>query len=91
MCVCVCVGVWAVTSSAMYLFSRWDTAGQERFKCIASTYYRGAQSKTKRFKSVSYTKKRNDESMCMCIILFSPSAVIIVFDVNDVASLSHTK
>ncbi|XP_015254316.1 PREDICTED: ras-related protein Rab-34-like isoform X2 [Cyprinodon variegatus] len=21
----------------------WDTAGQERFKCIASTYYRGAQ------------------------------------------------
>ncbi|XP_044078349.1 ras-related protein Rab-34 isoform X2 [Siniperca chuatsi] len=25
------------------LISRWDTAGQERFKCIASTYYRGAQ------------------------------------------------
>nr|XP_023996028.1 ras-related protein Rab-34-like [Salvelinus alpinus] len=23
--------------------SGWDTAGQERFKCIASTYYRGAQ------------------------------------------------
>lgn len=22
---------------------RWDTAGQERFRCIASTYYRGAQ------------------------------------------------
>uniref|UniRef100_M4AIG3 RAB34, member RAS oncogene family b n=1 Tax=Xiphophorus maculatus TaxID=8083 RepID=M4AIG3_XIPMA len=22
---------------------QWDTAGQERFKCIASTYYRGAQ------------------------------------------------
>ncbi|TSL04282.1 Ras-related protein Rab-34 [Bagarius yarrelli] len=21
----------------------WDTAGQERFKCVASTYYRGAQ------------------------------------------------
>lgn len=39
----------------------WDTAGQERFKCIASTYYRGAQ------------------------------AVIIVFDVNDVASLGHAK
>ncbi|XP_043911110.1 ras-related protein Rab-34 [Protopterus annectens] len=39
----------------------WDTAGQERFKCIASTYYRGAQ------------------------------AIIIVFDVNDVASLQHTK
>ncbi|KAK2502025.1 hypothetical protein MC885_021477 [Smutsia gigantea] len=39
----------------------WDTAGQERFKCIASTYYRGAQ------------------------------AVIIVFNLNDVASLDHTK
>ncbi|KAM6118357.1 LOW QUALITY PROTEIN: ras-related protein Rab-34 [Phoenicopterus ruber ruber] len=38
----------------------WDT-GQERFKCIASTYYRGAQ------------------------------AIVIVFDVNDVASLDHTR
>ncbi|XP_048836827.1 ras-related protein Rab-34-like isoform X1 [Brienomyrus brachyistius] len=39
----------------------WDTAGQERFKCIASTYYRGAQ------------------------------AIIVVFDVTDVASLDHTR
>ncbi|XP_059829266.1 ras-related protein Rab-34a isoform X3 [Hypanus sabinus] len=39
----------------------WDTAGQERFKCIASTYYRGAQ------------------------------AIIIVFDVTDIASLDHVK
>ncbi|XP_073902568.1 ras-related protein Rab-34 isoform X3 [Castor canadensis] len=39
----------------------WDTAGQERFKCIASTYYRGAQ------------------------------AIIIVFNLNAVASLEHTK
>ncbi|XP_006801571.1 ras-related protein Rab-34a isoform X1 [Neolamprologus brichardi] len=39
----------------------WDTAGQERFKCIASTYYRGAQ------------------------------VVIIVFDVNDIASLGHAR
>ncbi|XP_021093982.1 ras-related protein Rab-34 isoform X5 [Heterocephalus glaber] len=39
----------------------WDTAGQERFKCIASTYYRGAQ------------------------------AIIIVFNLNDVTSLEHTK
>uniref|UniRef100_A0A8D0ERT8 RAB34, member RAS oncogene family n=1 Tax=Strix occidentalis caurina TaxID=311401 RepID=A0A8D0ERT8_STROC len=41
--------------------TEWDTAGQERFKCIASTYYRGAQ------------------------------AIVIVFDVNDVASLEHTR
>uniref|UniRef100_A0A7N4NTA8 Ras-related protein Rab-36 n=1 Tax=Sarcophilus harrisii TaxID=9305 RepID=A0A7N4NTA8_SARHA len=39
----------------------WDTAGQERFKCIASTYYRGAQ------------------------------AIIIVFNLSDVASLEHTR
>ncbi|XP_013879568.1 ras-related protein Rab-34a isoform X1 [Austrofundulus limnaeus] len=39
----------------------WDTAGQERFKCIASTYYRGAQ------------------------------VVIIVFDLNDIASLGHAR
>lgn len=32
------------------LFFRWDTAGQERFKCIASTYYRGAQGE---FSSIS--------------------------------------
>lgn len=24
---------------------RWDTAGQERFKCIAASYYRGANGK----------------------------------------------
>ncbi|KAM9320496.1 ras-related protein Rab-34 [Gastrophryne carolinensis] len=39
----------------------WDTAGQERFKCIASTYYRGAQ------------------------------AIIVTFDLSDIASLEHTK
>ncbi|XP_028274899.1 ras-related protein Rab-34a isoform X2 [Parambassis ranga] len=44
-----------------YSLQLWDTAGQERFKCIASTYYRGAQ------------------------------VVIIAFDVNDVASLGHTR
>ncbi|XP_029026944.1 ras-related protein Rab-34a isoform X2 [Betta splendens] len=44
-----------------YSLQLWDTAGQERFKCIASTYYRGAQ------------------------------VVIIVFDVNDVASLDHVR
>ncbi|NXV75215.1 RAB34 protein, partial [Atlantisia rogersi] len=47
--------------SAPHPLPRWDTAGQERFKCIASTYYRGAQ------------------------------AIVIVFDVNDVASLDHTR
>uniref|UniRef100_A0A670IZS8 Uncharacterized protein n=1 Tax=Podarcis muralis TaxID=64176 RepID=A0A670IZS8_PODMU len=42
-------------------FGLWDTAGQECFKCIASTYYHGAQ------------------------------PIIIVFDLNDMASLGHTR
>nr|XP_028691979.1 ras-related protein Rab-34 isoform X3 [Macaca mulatta] len=49
------------TCASLLLPPSWDTAGQERFKCIASTYYRGAQ------------------------------AIIVVFNLNDVASLEHTK
>ncbi|KAJ8338819.1 hypothetical protein SKAU_G00356050 [Synaphobranchus kaupii] len=30
-------------SGVPYSLQIWDTAGQEKFKCIASTYYRGAQ------------------------------------------------
>lgn len=35
--------VSATAQPLCLLPARWDTAGQERFKCIASTYYRGAQ------------------------------------------------
>ncbi|XP_029374678.1 ras-related protein Rab-34 isoform X1 [Echeneis naucrates] len=35
--------VLGVPFSLQLICFRWDTAGQERFKCIASTYYRGAQ------------------------------------------------
>ncbi|NXQ99968.1 RAB34 protein, partial [Sagittarius serpentarius] len=55
-----CAPLWPPLTSCTPA-PRWDTAGQERFKCIASTYYRGAQ------------------------------AIVIVFDVNDVASLEHTR
>uniref|UniRef100_A0A8C5GVT8 Ras-related protein Rab-36 n=1 Tax=Gouania willdenowi TaxID=441366 RepID=A0A8C5GVT8_GOUWI len=37
----------------------WDTAGQERFKCIASTYYRGAQGELLTF----HTKQWLEESL----------------------------
>ncbi|NXX80571.1 RAB34 protein, partial [Urocolius indicus] len=64
----------------------WDTAGQERFKCIASTYYRGAQGEVP------------PPCPSVPILLlpishpsFSPPAIVIVFDVNDVASLEHTR
>ncbi|NXK08800.1 RAB34 protein, partial [Herpetotheres cachinnans] len=64
---------------------RWDTAGQERFKCIASTYYRGAQGEV---------PTTSHHTGCPCPHLTPPSpppAIVIVFDVNDVASLEHTR
>ncbi|XP_074778833.1 ras-related protein Rab-34 isoform X1 [Athene noctua] len=64
----------------------WDTAGQERFKCIASTYYRGAQGEV---------PTAPHHAACPCPHLTPPfppsSAIVIVFDVNDVASLEHTR
>ncbi|XP_018586032.2 ras-related protein Rab-34 isoform X3 [Scleropages formosus] len=59
--VCKVIVVGDVAVGKTCLIHRWDTAGQERFKCIASTYYRGAQ------------------------------AMIIVFDVNNAASLVHVR
>ncbi|XP_018410519.1 PREDICTED: ras-related protein Rab-34 isoform X3 [Nanorana parkeri] len=61
----------------------WDTAGQERFKCIASTYYRGAQAVIIAFdlsdiSSLEHTKqwlqdalKENDPSSVL--LFLSPS------------------
>ncbi|XP_025156131.1 ras-related protein Rab-34 isoform X2 [Harpegnathos saltator] len=39
-CKVIVIGDVAVGKTA--LVNRWDTAGQERFKCIAASYYRGA-------------------------------------------------
>ncbi|NWI68683.1 RAB34 protein, partial [Todus mexicanus] len=66
---------------------RWDTAGQERFKCIASTYYRGAQGE------VPAAPRRAAGCPCRRLTppLLPPPAIVIVFDVNDVASLEHTR
>ncbi|NXA05352.1 RAB34 protein, partial [Sapayoa aenigma] len=67
-------------------FPRWDTAGQERFKCIASTYYRGAQGED----------PHCVPPLCPTVPVpisssFPCPAIVIVFDVNDVASLEHTR
>ncbi|NXY51930.1 RAB34 protein, partial [Ceuthmochares aereus] len=64
---------------------RWDTAGQERFKCIASTYYRGAQGEVPSA-SPPHRSPRSPSHPS-----FSSPAIVIVFDVNDVASLEHTR
>ncbi|NWT05296.1 RAB34 protein, partial [Mionectes macconnelli] len=66
--------------------SRWDTAGQERFKCIASTYYRGAQGEVPTLSDRCVTL-----SVSPSHLSFPPPAIVIVFDVNDVASLEHTR
>ncbi|XP_075374191.1 ras-related protein Rab-34 isoform X5 [Mycteria americana] len=63
----------------------WDTAGQERFKCIASTYYRGAQGEG------LHHVPPHRLSLSPSHPSFSPPAIVIVFDVNDVASLDHTR
>ncbi|NXU13251.1 RAB34 protein, partial [Pardalotus punctatus] len=65
---------------------RWDTAGQERFKCIASTYYRGAQGEVPTASQVSIPLSLSPSSP-----LLPPPAIVIVFDVNDVGSLEHTR
>ncbi|KAG8450813.1 hypothetical protein GDO86_003181 [Hymenochirus boettgeri] len=61
----------------------WDTAGQERFKCIASTYYRGAQAIVIAFdltdiSSLEHTKqwlrealKENDPSSVLLFLVGS--------------------
>ncbi|NXE87122.1 RAB34 protein, partial [Menura novaehollandiae] len=65
---------------------RWDTAGQERFKCIASTYYRGAQGEVPTVSQLSVPLPLSPSHPS-----FSPPAIVIVFDVNDVGSLEHTR
>ncbi|XP_049492649.1 ras-related protein Rab-34 isoform X1 [Panthera uncia] len=76
----------------------WDTAGQERFKCIASTYYRGAQGKggsemgqvgVPGLQSRTWGDLGNEPVMSAVFATFP--AIIIVFNLNDVASLEHTK
>ncbi|KAL4647601.1 ras-related protein Rab-34-like isoform X2 [Arapaima gigas] len=46
----------------------WDTAGQERFKCIASTYYRGAQGSERSF-WLHDAMKENDPSSVLLFLV----------------------
>ncbi|KAG9342540.1 hypothetical protein JZ751_015919 [Albula glossodonta] len=63
-------------SGVPYTLQIWDTAGQEKFKCIASTYYRGAQAIIIVFDLPS--------------ALLS-TVIIIVFDLADIRTLEHTR
>lgn len=69
---------------------RWDTAGQERFKCIASTYYRGAQGELdlcRQFISTVLLPQSDTFLYCLCIC----PAIIVVFDLSSVSSLAHAR
>ncbi|KAI4814425.1 hypothetical protein KUCAC02_003621 [Chaenocephalus aceratus] len=48
----------------------WDTAGQERFKCIASTYYRGAQAIIVVFDLSSWLEDAMKENDPSSVLLF---------------------
>lgn len=55
-------------------YFRWDTAGQERFKCIASTYYRGAQGE---FSSLSPTDPHRpvyEHTVIVCFLCLPSSS-----------------
>ncbi|XP_028823492.1 ras-related protein Rab-34-like isoform X2 [Denticeps clupeoides] len=63
----------------------WDTAGQERFKCIASTYYRGAQGTRNIWSS------RSSPAPPRLLTHFLSPAIIVVFDLSNTASLDHAR
>lgn len=64
---------------------RWDTAGQERFRCIASTYYRGAQGN-----KTDYIKHTLAVNCAKTICLLFP-AIIVVFDLSNYNSLDNAR
>ncbi|KAM9780688.1 ras-related protein Rab-34-like isoform X2 [Syngnathus typhle] len=64
----------------------WDTAGQERFKCIASTYYRGAQGQEG--SSPSSSPNPTCSFVYVCV---APTAIIVVFDLSRANSLDHAR
>lgn len=69
----------------------WDTAGQERFKCIASSYYRGAHGNElyDRNIAMTYLKKQcNIGHYNQFLNIFVVLAVIVVFDLTNLYSLS---
>ncbi|NXL56830.1 RAB34 protein, partial [Chordeiles acutipennis] len=77
---------YKATIGVDFEMERFEVLG-ERFKCIASTYYRGAQGEVP-------TASHPTSCPCPRPHLTHPSpppAIVIVFDVNDVASLEHTR
>ncbi|GAA6105627.1 ras-related protein Rab-34 isoform X1 [Tachysurus ichikawai] len=74
-------GTWAV--------SWWDTAGQERFKCVASTYYRGAQAIIVVFDLSNYYSLDHARQWLEDAMIDNDPSSVLLFLVGTKKDLSH--
>ncbi|XP_051532966.1 ras-related protein Rab-34-like [Myxocyprinus asiaticus] len=67
----------------------WDTAGQERFRCIASTYYRGAQAIIVVFDLSNYNSLDNAREWLEDAMKDNDPSSVLLFLVGTKKDLSH--
>nr|XP_055036579.1 ras-related protein Rab-34 [Misgurnus anguillicaudatus]XP_055036580.1 ras-related protein Rab-34 [Misgurnus anguillicaudatus]XP_055036581.1 ras-related protein Rab-34 [Misgurnus anguillicaudatus]XP_055036582.1 ras-related protein Rab-34 [Misgurnus anguillicaudatus] len=67
----------------------WDTAGQERFRCIASTYYRGAQAIIVVFDLSNYNSLENAREWLEDAMKDNDPSSVLLFLVGTKKDLSH--
>ncbi|XP_026861255.2 ras-related protein Rab-34 [Electrophorus electricus] len=67
----------------------WDTAGQERFKCIASTYYRGAHAIIVVFDLSNYYSLDNARQWLEDAMIDNDPSSVLLFLVGTKKDLSH--
>ncbi|XP_067232389.1 ras-related protein Rab-34 isoform X1 [Chanodichthys erythropterus] len=67
----------------------WDTAGQERFRCIASTYYRGAQAIIVVFDLSNYNSLDNAREWLEDAMRDNDPSSVLLFLVGTKKDLSH--
>ncbi|KAL7844362.1 hypothetical protein SRHO_G00229010 [Serrasalmus rhombeus] len=67
----------------------WDTAGQERFKCIASTYYRGAQAIIVVFDLSNYYSLDNARQWLEDAMIDNDPSSVLLFLVGTKKDQSH--
>ncbi|KAI5096664.1 ras-related protein Rab-34 isoform X1 [Silurus meridionalis] len=67
----------------------WDTAGQERFKCVASTYYRGAQAIIVVFDLSNYYSLDNARQWLDDAMIDNDPSSVLLFLIGTKKDLSH--
>ncbi|XP_060791146.1 ras-related protein Rab-34 isoform X2 [Neoarius graeffei] len=67
----------------------WDTAGQERFKCVASTYYRGAQAIIVVFDLSNYYSLAHARQWLEDAMVDNDPSSVLLFLVGTKKDLSH--